>query len=319
LINDRAEAMLAHAGRDENAELPLVSIGMPVRNGAATLASTLRSILAQTYTRWELILIDDGSTDGTSSIAKQFNDPRIRLFRREESRGLACRLNEALTLSRGSYFARMDGDDICFPERLAKQVEFLDLNTTVDLLGCAAVVFDASGQLHGRIPLRVTHEEICAAPWAGFYLPHPSWMGRRSWFLQHGYDSKALRAQDQELLLRTYRSSRFSALPTVLLGYRQDGTALMRTWRSRGYFGAALCRQILRGGDWRLSYGLLLLAGKFCVDVVAVAFGAYGKSLRQRGQLVDVAVQDEWLQVWRDVTVTDEAFVLSKEQYSEIR
>src|ERR1700684_499695 len=100
---------------------PLVSIGMPVYDCEKTIAVSLRSILNQTFTEWELIIIDDGSQDGTLARAREFDDPRIRIVDGQRNLGLPARLNQAVHLSGGTYFARMDGDDIAYPERIEKQ------------------------------------------------------------------------------------------------------------------------------------------------------------------------------------------------------
>lgn len=281
---------------------PLVSIGMPVRNCAGTLALSLRSILAQSYQNWELLLINDGSSDETLEVARQFDDPRIRVFSYDQSRGLACRLNQALDQSRGEYFARMDGDDICFPERFSQQVTFLETHPDIDLLGGGTVIFDPAGSLQGCFPLRMSHAEICATPWTGFYLAHPSWMGRLSWFLQYRYDERSLRAQDQDLLLRSYRRSRFSALPETLLAYRQDGVSLQRTWCSRWYFGRALLRQAFQG-DWRLLKGVALLVGKFLADLAMLFPGRQGGNMR-RMPSADASAQAAWLELWAAVNAS---------------
>lgn len=231
-----------------NASPPLVSIGMSVRNSESTLKPALRSILQQTYTNWELLLLDDGSRDETVSIARRYEDPRIRLIADGRGLGLAARLNQAVGLARGAYFARMDGDDISYPERLERQVGMLELHREVNLLGCGAIVFDSRGEAVGRLPSRLDHEEICARPWAGFYLAHPTWMGRIEWFRKNPYRKDALRAQDQDLLLRTYRQSRFAALSDVLLGYRQETLSLSRILRGRYHFSRALLRQLVVGG-----------------------------------------------------------------------
>src|SRR5579871_2414525 len=98
-------------------EPPLVSVGMPVRNNERTLARAIASILGQTHPQLELILIDDGSSDGTLRVAQSFSDSRIRLFSDGQSLGLSTRLNQAIDVSGGRYFARMDGDDVSYPER----------------------------------------------------------------------------------------------------------------------------------------------------------------------------------------------------------
>lgn len=278
---------------------PLVSIGMPVRNCAGTLEYSIRSILAQSYRNWELLLINDGSSDDTLEVISQFPDPRIRVFSHNESRGLAVRLNQALDQAHGKYFARMDGDDICFPDRLAKQVAFLEANPVIDLLGSGAVIFDPAGGVHGCLPLRPSHAEICAEPWAGFYLAHPSWMGHLTWFLQYRYDECSLRAQDQELLLRSYRDSQFAALPDVLLGYRQDRRSLWSIWRSRWYFGRALFRQALHG-DRQLFKGGALLAVKFLADLAVLLPGRQGGSMRCM-RSIEPALSSDWQNLWTSV------------------
>ncbi len=99
------------------ATMPLISIAMPVYNCETTVAASLRSILLQSYPRWELLVIDDGSTDATLEIVRGFQDPRIRIVADGEHRLLPCRLNQAIAMARGQFFARMDGDDIAYPAR----------------------------------------------------------------------------------------------------------------------------------------------------------------------------------------------------------
>lgn len=198
---------------------PLVSIALPAFNAEKTIGDALASILLQTFENWELLLIDDGSKDRTLDIVKCFSDPRIRVFADGMNKGLPTRLNEAVDLASGKYFARMDNDDICFPERLQKQVEYLEAHPEIDLLGTRAMTFITPGKATGLFPFRETHEEICRHPWKGFYLPHPSWMGRLEWFEHHRYHD-VHRAEDQDLLMRSYPESRFACLPEVLFAYR---------------------------------------------------------------------------------------------------
>src|SRR5205807_4384385 len=115
---------------------PLVSVVMTVLNGANTVGAAIRSIQLQTLQDWELIVIDNGSSDQSGAIVKGFDDPRIRLIREENTAWVAVRLNQAISASRGQFIARMDGDDICFPQRLALQVARLQEDPQVDLLGC---------------------------------------------------------------------------------------------------------------------------------------------------------------------------------------
>ena len=107
-------------------ETPLVSVAMPVFNGAQTIEPAIRSVLYQTYENWELILVEDGSTDETLARSRQFTDSRIRIISDGTNQGHGARLNQAIELSRGKYIARMDQDDLCFPERFELQVDFLE-------------------------------------------------------------------------------------------------------------------------------------------------------------------------------------------------
>src|SRR5512135_470595 len=194
----------------EEASQPLVSIGMPVRNNEATLALAIRSILEQTYTNWELLLIDDGSSDGTLRVMRGFTDERIRIFSDGLSLGLPDRLNQAIDASRGEYFAKMDGDDVSYPRRLERQVDYLRHHPEVDLVGAWAMVFGRDGTALGKRAGAEDHEAICARPWSGFPLGQPTFFGRIGFFRRYRYRPSAVRCEDQDLLLRAFCDSRFA-------------------------------------------------------------------------------------------------------------
>lgn len=203
---------------------PVLTIAMPVFNAGTLLRMAVLSLLKQSFRDWELLLIDDGSTDGAIDCIKSLSDPRIRILRDDQNKGLAARLNQAISLARGRYFARMDQDDICHPDRLNKQIEFLEADKNIDLLGVRCIKITQHNKILGQLPGSVGHEAICQRPWLGFYLPHPTWMGRTDWFRQHQYLSPGpYCTEDQELLLRTHASSRFHVLPEILLAYRVRG------------------------------------------------------------------------------------------------
>jgi len=103
-----------------------------------TLASWIHSILDQTYSDYEILLLNDGSTDESLKIAKQFDETRVCIFSDGINRGLTYRLNQGFELACGKYIARMDSDDLCFPERFEKLVGFLNAHSDIDLLGCRA-------------------------------------------------------------------------------------------------------------------------------------------------------------------------------------
>jgi glycosyltransferase involved in cell wall biosynthesis len=272
---------------------------MPVRNAEGTVAAAIRSILLQSWEDWELLVIDDGSTDGTARVVAGIDDPRIRLINGGGNQGLAVRLNQAIALSSSPLFARMDADDIAYPSRLEAQVEFLDLNPGCDLVGCGVLIFEAGGDITGRYPLRCTHAEICREPWRGFFLPHPTWMGRHAWFSKFCYLDAYLKTQDQDLLLRSFDTSNFACLSRVLLGYRQERRTLDKALRGRLYFSKSILREAARRKAWLNGLrGIAAQAAKSIVDVATVPLGIDGL-LRRGGDMVSVADREEWAAVWR--------------------
>src|SRR5713226_5627186 len=134
---------------------PLVSVVLPVYNAGLTLPQALASIKLQTFREWELIFIDDGSTNGCMGGFSP-SDDRIRVVQDGRNLGLAARLNQGIDLARGKYLARMDQDDVAYPTRLERQVEFLDRNSSVDLAGTKAIVFRDEGLPAGLFPFRAT-------------------------------------------------------------------------------------------------------------------------------------------------------------------
>lgn len=126
---------------------PLVSIIMGTFNCASSLHTCIDSIINQSYTNWELIICDDCSTDETLLIASKYDEKfeNIRLIRNKENMKLAYSLNHCLKYAKGKYIARMDADDICFSDRLEKQVDFLENNPKIDVVGTAVIPFDENG------------------------------------------------------------------------------------------------------------------------------------------------------------------------------
>lgn len=209
------------AGQAQKGEPPLVTVAMPVYNAGKYLRVAVLSIVRQTFPNWELLIIDDGSTDNALQDITDISDVRIRIFRDGANQGLAARLNEAADLARGQYLARMDQDDVSYPERFARQIETLQNDPKLDLVATRAITIDENNQATGLFPHSIFHDEICARPWRGFYFPHPTWMGRTDWFRRHRYTVPGpYFCEDQELLLRSYRESCFGTIDEVLFGYR---------------------------------------------------------------------------------------------------
>lgn len=203
---------------------PLVTVAMPIYNAGDYLRLAVLSIVKQTFQNWELLIIDDGSTDNAFRNIADIKDVRIRILRDSTNKGLAARLNECIDLARGKYFARMDGDDVSYPERLMRQVMWFEKNCAFDLVAVRAITIDENNKITGLFPSAITHDEICAKPWRGFYFPHPTWMGKIEWFRKYRYTIPApYFCEDQELLLRSYRDSTFGTVDEALFAYRVRG------------------------------------------------------------------------------------------------
>src|ERR1700719_2523166 len=194
---------------------------MRALNGDAFLAEAVESILAQTVTDFEFIIIDDGSTDKTPEILSMYadRDARVRVFQ-QENRGRAESLNRGIELSRSRYIARMDADDIALPDRLNEQVNFLAHHPEVGLLGGAFELITGSGRLRTvRPPLDDQHIRTLMLRFNP--MCHPTVMMRKDLVLASGgYRKALLDADDYDLWLRIGERSRLANLDKVVLQYR---------------------------------------------------------------------------------------------------
>jgi glycosyltransferase involved in cell wall biosynthesis len=282
------------------ASSPLVSIALSMRDAAATIGPAIRSLLAQSCADWELLVLDDGSSDRSVDLVLGFEDERIHVRSDGAHLGLATRLNQAIDLARGRYLARMDADDIAYPDRLRRQVDYLQTHSQVDLVGSSMMVFEGEGKAVGVFPARATHAEICARPFSGFHLAHPSWMGKLEWFRRWRYDPLCRKAQDQDLLLRAFSTSCFAALSEPLVGYRQDALSIRKSVLGRYYFSRAILRAARRDGQ--VASGALAVAeqiAKLVFDTFAMVTGQGRTMLRHRALPFTDAQASAWRQVWR--------------------
>jgi glycosyltransferase involved in cell wall biosynthesis len=281
---------------------PLISVVMPVMNAARTLPDTLRTLFWQTCEDWELIVVDDGSTDDTVRVAGGSGDPRVRLIGGGANAGPSARRNQGIAQARGEFIALLDADDIAYPERFNTQVKFMREHAECDLVGCGTLMFNDEGMAFGRFPLHLTHEELCARPQVGFALPNSSWFGRRAWFQRYPYSADLRRAEDYEVLLRAYRYSRFACVPGILLGYRQGPRSLKKLLVGRYCTARALARDGARHGAWgHVAGGLLVQGAKAAADLLTAPLGL---DRAIRGESASQLAPDEaarWNAVWRAV------------------
>lgn len=273
---------------------------MSAYNASGTIDLALRSILAQTYQNWELIVVDDGSTDRTAERVLHVKDSRIRFIQEPSgNKGLASRLNQCVHLARGEYIARMDADDVAYPQRFERQVQFLKEHHDIDLLGTGAVIFRGEGEIIGCYPSARSHEAICRRPWWGFPLAHPTWMGKRAWFVSHPYSDEDTRCEDQALLLRSFAHSRFAALEEVLLGYRMTEIAAGKLGRGRLNY----CRRLLANEHdvsslWWVLVGIGVHSVAFARDVALQLGRTVECGSRRSWSLASQAEKDRWRSVW---------------------
>jgi glycosyltransferase involved in cell wall biosynthesis len=242
--------MMSDAVKFTPDEKIMVTVALPVLNGGAVLENAVRSILYQSWPNWELLLLDDGSTDGAINRLTFLSDPRIVFIRDGQNLGLAYRLNQAVAMAKGKYFARMDHDDLCHPERFVRQIAFLEAHPEVELLATQCLTMDEQERLIGMLPSAINHADICRRPWQGFYMAHPSWMGKTEWFRRNAYQDPApYCCEDQELLLRAHYSSCYHTIPEYLLAYRvRTHTPWKKQLGTRVAFGKMKIRHFLARG-----------------------------------------------------------------------
>lgn len=197
---------------------PVISVIMPVFNCGIFVGEAIESILGQSFTGFELLIIDDGSTDRTYAVASSYTDPRIRLIQKKENTGLVASLNLGIASARGEFLARMDGDDISDPERFRHQLDFLYANPDVMLCGSWYRLWPSEEIV--KLPtdpgsVKIALLENCA-------MGHPTMMMRRAFITEHQlfYDEAFKAAEDYDLWTRTAALGKMANIPLCLLSYR---------------------------------------------------------------------------------------------------
>lgn len=209
--------------------LPLVTVGLSFYNNEKTLAEAIKSVLLQTYTNFEFILIDDGSTDESYKVAERFSriDNRIRLIHGGKNTGVGYRLNQITDLAKGEYIARMDADDMMLPEKLEKQMRVLISNRNIDLIDCLAYIIATDGAPIGKRKVNdlsnLNLREILKQKTVFF---HPTIIAKASWFKKNKYNAEFKRGQDFELWCRTWGKMKYTRLEEHLFLYREGNVSI---------------------------------------------------------------------------------------------
>lgn len=204
--------------------MPKVTVLMTVYNNEKYLQTAIFSILNQTYKDFELIIINDGSTDDTEKIILSFKDSRIRYIQNNKNIGISKSLNKGIKLSKGKYVARMDGDDICHPTRLAKQVLFLDTHQDHGLLGSWYYIIDYNGALISVQRNSTEDAELKLSMIFSNQFLQSSILIKTDLIKELMYDEKLEVCEDYDLWLRCLDKTSVTNFPEELLTYRWHGS-----------------------------------------------------------------------------------------------
>ena len=253
-------------------DFPLITVLMPVYNGERFLEEAIASVLCQTYSNFELLVINDGSRDRSVEIISSLQDSRIRLLHNERNLGLVATLNRGIELARGEFIARMDADDICHPERFEAQVDWFRQHPDAVMLATNVVMIDENGSPAGdwKDDLQTLEPEAIRS-----FLPranciaHPTIMIRRTVARKYLYSRDQDGSEDYDLWLRLAADNLpLHKLPRPLLRYRLNPASVTARYRNR----PPEVKQI--GTKWRFLSGSMLnsVCNQFAA---AVAFGMF--------------------------------------------
>lgn len=200
---------------------PIVTIGISFYNPGKLLELAIRSVFAQSYKNWELILIDDGSTDGSFEMCKNIKDKRIKIFSDRKNLGLAARKNQIIELATGEYIAWLDADDIMHPKRVEIKLKYMEENPQLEAIASGAYILDRNNNVLGiRRGKKPTSEEIFTR---GGYI-HPTLFARTVWYRDNLYSTRYPYAEDRELFARTVKSAKIFVIEDPLYFYRWEIT-----------------------------------------------------------------------------------------------
>ncbi|MCX6344475.1 MAG: glycosyltransferase [Armatimonadetes bacterium] len=207
-----------------------ITIGVPFYNTGNTLGDTIRSVFAQTFQDWELILLDDGSTDNSLQIAQAVKDSRVRVISDGTNQGIGARRKQIVDLATGDYLAWQDADDLMHPMRLDMQCQFLENNQQVDLVDAWSFSINTNNSVIGLSRLPKLNTSLPAAIKKPIMLNGAS-LGRVSMYRRDNFDASFRRAEDWEMWIRALQHSVFARIPQPLYfrrSFDEDGNILWR-------------------------------------------------------------------------------------------
>ena len=215
-----------------------ISIGIPFYNAEKYLADAIRSVFAQTYQDWELILIDDGSIDGSLEIAKSVDDSRVRVFSDGKNKKLAARLNEITKLAKYDYIARMDADDLIFPNRLELQMKCFEKNSNLDMVTTGVYSVLNNLEIKGIRGASFENPDFVDVLSRKVGITHAALIIKKSWYERNKYDESLSIAQDLDLWIRTVKKNdlKVKSISDPLYIYREEDNVnfkkMLRAYRN---------------------------------------------------------------------------------------
>ena len=229
---------------------PLISVVMPVYNGAEFLKLAITSILEQSLSDFELIVVNDASRDDSAKVINSFHDRRIRLVTHTQNLGITKSLNHGIQLARGKFIARMDQDDISLPQRFESQVKFLNSHPQVGFVGTAFAEIDQFGQIKRAIPVLLADDELKIGLEYKSTFAHGSVMFTRALVTQHAltYSDKYKSCEDWYLWRRIAQHTRLANLPAVLYLWRNIGTNMTAVFKVEMSQSRNLLKKMLQTG-----------------------------------------------------------------------
>jgi glycosyltransferase involved in cell wall biosynthesis len=237
--------------QEKREAIPRVSVLTTSYNAYPFVRDAIDSVIGQTFTDWELIAVDDGSTDESLSALKQYSDTRVRVFPLAQNVGRIAALRFAFSQARGDYIAINDADDISSQDRLARQVEFLDQNPDVALVGSWAEYIDGRGKVFGELKPTSNREELHDCLGWGNPVPHSSTMYRRKLAAQAGaYQEDIEVSNDYALILAMAQISRIAIIDDFLCQVRVLPTSMMRSEKYQVLFANERLLLLRRAANW---------------------------------------------------------------------
>jgi len=208
---------------------PLISVVMPVYNASTFLSEAIESVVNQTYQNWELIIVDDGSCDNSLLISKAFakQDTRIRVYKNKQNLGIGATMNRLLSLCKGEYIARMDSDDIMFPVRLARQLEFLQKHPHIGITGSFMVEIGSEKQMLGVRKVPSVHTQIVKGMYVSQTIQNPTLMMHRAAIdIKQLWFNPSLSPVDElDFFFRQIsKGTQFANIPQYLMAYRRHNS-----------------------------------------------------------------------------------------------